>query len=251
MTYGYAGRTALVTGAARGIGRATAQRLAAEGAQIVLWDRDEEALERARAELSETGARVRARRVDVADAHHVMEAMEASSDDFGRLDLVVHAAGVMSTADIEACAPEEWERVLAVNLTGTFAVCRAGIPALRRQGRGAIVLVSSGASKSPCTISGVAYVATKAGILGMVRQLAYRLGPQGIRVNAVAPGFIDTDMPRLSFPREVIERSVSAIPARRMGTAEEVAEAICYLGSDAAAYVNGETLDVNGGSFID
>ncbi len=240
-------RVAMVTGAARGIGRATAYLLARRGYQLALVDRDEAGIARVAEELRRTGAQTEAWVVDVASPPDVERVVQIASQSFGRIDLLVHAAGIMSTASVEDCPPGEWEHVLAVNLTGTFAACHSVVPIMKAQGGGAIVVLSSQAARSGSTIAGVAYVATKAGILGMVRHMAYHLASAGIRVNAVAPGMVDTDMPRAHFSMETIEQALSAVPVHRMASPEEVAEAIAFLGSDAASYISGETLYISGG----
>ena len=240
-------RVALVTGAARGIGRATAHLLARKGYHLALVDRDEAALDRVAVELLRTDAQTESWVVDVASPPDVEHIVRAASLSFGRIDLLVHAAGIMSTAMVEDCPPDEWEHVLRVNLTGTFAACRSVVPIMKAQGGGAIVVLSSQAARSGSTIAGIAYVATKAGILGMVRQMAYQLASAGIRVNAVAPGMVDTDMPRAHFSADTIEQAISAVPVHRMASPEEVAEAIAFLGSDAASYITGETLYISGG----
>ena len=241
----------MVTGAARGIGKATALLLARQGHDLALLDRDEADLDRTTEGLRRIGAKAEAWIVDVAQPSEVGRVAGAALQSFGRIDLLVHAAGIMSVANVEDCPPDEWARVLAVNLTGTFAVCRCVVPIMQSQSSGSIVLLSSQAARSGSTVAGIAYVATKAGILGMVRQMAYHLAPAGIRVNAVAPGFVDTDMPHAHFPPDVIRQALLTIPARRMASPEEVAQAVAFLGSDAAAYITGETLYVSGGRSCD
>jgi len=247
MTTTAARRVAMVTGAARGIGRATARLLAHKGYQLALVDRDAAALDGVAEELRGNAVRTEVWVVDIASPPDVELAIQAAAGSFGRIDLLVHAAGIMSVASVEDCLPDEWQRVLAVNLTGTFAACRSVIPVMKAQGGGAIVTLSSQAARSGGTIAGIAYVATKAGILGMVRQMAYQLASAGIRVNAVAPGMVDTDMPRTHFSSDTIEQALSTVPVHRMASPEEVAEAIAFLGSDAASYITGETLYVSGG----
>lgn len=238
-----------MTGAAGGIGRAAARALCTEGAQLALWDLDGERLQEFAREVA--GADPEIAPVDVSDPESVRSGMESVLGRLGRVDVLVHAAGVMSVDRIDACSPEEWERTLRVNLGGTFHVCRAVLEPMRAAGRGRIVLVSSAAAESAGTVTGIAYAASKSGMLAISRQLAFQEARNGLRVNTVAPGFVDTDMPRSHFSAEMIRQSVESFPTPRMATAEEVAHAILFLASDAADYVNGETLYITGGSFID
>lgn len=237
----------MVTGAARGIGRATAYLLARQGYRLALIDLEEAALARVGAELHRTDGQTRTWVADVGSPSDMEHTVLAAAQTFGRIDLLVHAAGIMSTAKLEDCPPDEWERVLRVNLTGTFAVCRSVVPIMKAQDGGSIVVLSSQAARSGSTIAGIAYVATKAAILGMVRQMAYQLASAGIRINAVAPGMVDTDMPRAHFSTDTLEQAMSSIPVHRMASPEEVAEAIAFLGSPVAGYITGETLFISGG----
>ena len=244
----FQGKVALVTGAAGGIGGAVATALSAEGAQLALWDATtsypRELLER----LACTETLFAA--LDVADGEAVDSAMAEVRRRFGQIDVLVHAAGVMSVSDIDTCSAEEWEVTIRVNLGGTFAVCKAALREMRSVRSGRIVLVSSAAARSAGSITGIAYAASKAGMLAIAKQLAFREARHGIRVNAVAPGFVDTDMPHGNFPEADIERAVASFPVPRMASAREIAEAILFLASDAADYINGDTLFVTGGSFI-
>lgn len=247
----FEGKVALVTGAAGGIGEAVARGFAREGARLILWDTDEDGLAQVAASIGREGAQLGALSVNVAIYNDVVKGIEEVQRRLGRVDLLAHCAGVMSPFDIEDCNVDEWERTISINLSGTFNVFKAVVPIMKDQEGGRIIAISSAAARSASTVSGVAYVAAKAGIEAMVRQLAFRLAPHAITVNAVAPGAVDTVMPRDSFSAEELNRMVETIPLRRMARPEEVAEAVLYLGSEAASYVTGEILDLNGGSLVD
>lgn len=244
-------RTALVTGAGRGIGLAVAARLASAGHRLALIEIDPDTLSRAATALREGGAEVWTGAGDVAQAPAVAGLTREASAALGPITVLVNNAGIMGTSPLESCSDEEWARVLGVNLTGVFHLCRAVIPQMRHQGFGRIVNIASSAARDPRTITGAAYVASKAAVLALTRQLAYRLAPYRITVNAVAPGPIDTDMPRAAFPADVLQKAVDSLPLGRFGKAEEVAAAVAYLVSDEAAFVTGATIYLAGGAWIE
>lgn len=240
------GRRVLVTGAASGIGRATARRFAAEGARVALLDRDADGLEAA---AREAGGTVVA--CDLLDAGAVAPAVERAAAALGGLDGVVCAAGVDLRRGIEAMTPEDWARVIGVNLTAPMLVCRAALPAMRAAGGGAIVLISSGAGLRPLP-DRTAYCASKAGLVMFGKALAIELAADRIRVNAICPGIIDTPMFRRSWeraddPQAELAMILDRYVIKRAGTPEEIAAAALYLISDEAAYVTGAALAVDGG----
>lgn len=246
-----AGRTALVTGAASGIGRATAQALAREGASVLVADVDAAGAETVAAAIIEGGGRARAICCDVTRPDEVDAMVRTALDAFGgRLDCAVNNAGITAPGGLlHEIALEAWDRQLAVNLTGVFLCLRAELPVMRAQRRGAIVNMASGAGL--IGTPGLAhYGAAKHGILGLTKTAALENAALGVRVNALCPGSTDTPMLRAFMDRSEAARKMilNSIPAGRLGTPEEVAEAALWLCSDRASYVNGESMLVDGGA---
>ncbi|MEB2343812.1 MAG: SDR family NAD(P)-dependent oxidoreductase [Deltaproteobacteria bacterium] len=246
-----AGKAALVTGAASGIGRATALALAREGAAVLVSDRDGEGAERVAAEIGGQGGRARAARCDVTRAGEVETMVRAALDAFGgRLDCAVNNAGITAPGGlVHDIDPADWERQLAVNLTGTFLCLRAELPVMRAQRAGSIVNVASGAGLIGAP--GLAhYCASKHGLLGLTRTAALENAALGVRVNALCPGATDTPMLRAAMDRSEDTRRMilASLPSGRLGTPGEVAEAAVWLCSERASYVSGESLLVDGGA---
>lgn len=244
-------RVAIVSGGGRGIGAATCRRLAGSFGGIGVIDRDRGPAERVAEELVHMGVAAEAGVVDVADVRAVGETVDRLVSSLGGLDAVVAAAGNMDGAGLDEMSPAAWSSVLEVHLTGSFAVVQAALPALRRSPAASVVLTASIAARG---IGGHAnYGAAKAGIIGLTRSLALELGPEGIRVNAVAPGFIDTRMTRDHAVRDRItwEEFAGAAAAEaalgRIGRPEEVASVVDFLVSEASSYVTGQVLYVTGG----
>jgi 3-oxoacyl-[acyl-carrier protein] reductase len=247
----YAGRSAVVTGAARGIGRAVAYRLAGLGARTVIWDMDGTEAERAAAELDdllqEQGRphELHWLRVDVTEPEAVSKAMGRSASD--GLDVLVNNAGTTTVQGTEDMPLEEWERILRVNLDGTFFCCRAAIPHLRRRGGAAIVNISS-SSALVGGGGGAHYAASKAGVDGLTRHLARELAP-GIRVNSIQPRTIETDLFRARYAHAPMEqdRLREQVPLRRLGHPEDIADAVAFLASDWASFITGQIVLIDGG----
>ena len=249
MDYGLEGRVALVTGAASGIGRATAELLAAMGARVLASDVDADAGAAVVAALREGGAEARFVAADVTDGGAVRAAVADAVEAFGRLDCAANCAGVGGGhASTHEYPEDEWDRIVAVNLRGTWLAMCAEIEAMLAAGGGAIVNVSStlGLRGSPF---GSPYSASKHGVLGLTRTAALEYAAHGIRVNAVCPGAIDTPMMDATFQRfpGFKEALTGFVPMGRMGGPDEVAGAIAWLSSDAASFVTGEALTVEGG----
>jgi 3-oxoacyl-[acyl-carrier protein] reductase len=239
-------RVSIVTGASRGIGRATAHVLAAAGSDIVLIGRDAEALSGVRDEVRELGREAAMLAVDVATPDAASGAVRAAIERFGRLDILVNNAGVHSTGPIDSVDEETWQAAIAVNLTAAYRLCREAFGPMRQRGWGRVINIASITAQTGGVSGSVAYSAAKGGMLAMTRTLARDGAPHRITVNAIAPGQIDTGMSRAMDP-EALRRVEAAIPLGRLGTAEEIAYAALFLASDEAAYITGATLDVNGG----
>ncbi|HLI06223.1 MAG TPA: SDR family NAD(P)-dependent oxidoreductase [Ktedonobacteraceae bacterium] len=245
------GRVAFVTGAGRGIGAATALRLAEEGARVALADIDIEGGQQVATEIDRLGSEALVLRCDVSNKEMVQDAIDATAQQFGRLDILVNNAGVIRDNLIFKMSDEDWETVINVHLKGAFLCSRAAQKYMVEQRYGRIVSLSS--SSALGNRGQVNYSAAKAGIQGLTRTLAIELGPFGITANAVAPGFIDTEMTRATArrqgldPDEVIERASKNIPVRRVGQPRDVANVITFLCSDEASFVNGQIIYVAGG----
>jgi NAD(P)-dependent dehydrogenase (short-subunit alcohol dehydrogenase family) len=238
-------KVALVTGAARGIGLAAAKRFLAEGWRAVLLDIDSETLARAATGLAQPQTAL-ALRCDVADAAGVSNAIGTIEKQFGRLDALVNNAGVATFKPLLETTHAEWERVLAVNLSGPFLTVQAAAPLMARNGGGAIVNITSISGLRASTLR-VAYGTSKAALDHLTKQQAAELASLGIRVNAIAPGPVDTAMAKAVHSAAIRADYHDAIPLNRYGLEEEIAAAIFFLCSDEASYITGQTLAVDGG----
>jgi len=243
-------RVAIVTGAAQGMGRACAKMLARSGHKIVVNDLGADAAEAAAAELRELGAEAIACPGDVVNRGDVDRLVRAAIGRFASVDILINSAGILRSTAVGDIPEAEWDLVVGVNLKGTFLCSQAVLPAMRRTGWGRIVNFSSTAGKNVSTLGGAHYTAAKAGVLGLTRHFAKELASNGITVNAVCPGLIDTPMVRDTVSQERIDAYVRSFPIRRLGLAEEVAELVCFLASDSAAYITGASLDINGGDLM-
>ena len=237
-------RTALVTGASRGIGRACAKALAKAGARVVVAARTVEALEELAAELRAEGAEAAAVALDLADPASIEQAAKAAAE-FGRIDILVNNAGITRDGLAMRMKKADWDAVLAANLTGAFLMIQQVLPAMMRNRWGRIINISSVVGETG-NAGQANYAASKAGLIGMTKSIAQEMASRNVTVNAVAPGYIETAMTE-TLPAEVKEKMVGAIPLRRVGTPEEVAAAVRFLASEEASYITGHTLDVNGG----
>jgi 3-oxoacyl-[acyl-carrier protein] reductase len=244
-------RIALVTGAAIGIGLATSQKLIAAGCQVVMVDRLPIDLDKlglsAESALAFTG--------DVSDAAFLLRLKEQIESRLGVVSILVNNAGISPkrpdgrSSGILEVTLDEWSKVLMINLTTVMQLSQLFLPGMRAQKFGRIVSLSSLAGRSKSVVAGPSYMASKAGILGLMRAIASEMGPEGITANCVAPGRILTDM-SMQAGEEVNRRYAEQIPVRRLGTADEVADTIVFLCAESSGFINGATIDINGGFFM-
>ena len=251
----FSGRVALITGAARGLGLAAAERFLAGGARVVINVRRPEQAAAVAARLggggeSGGGERVLVLPGDVASSATVRTMVAQALDRFGRLDVLVNNAAAAFSTRFEQIGEEEWRRAVDVNLTAAFLCIQAALPAMKANRYGRVVNLSSTAGKSVSTLGGAHYTASKAGLLGLTRAAAKELGPHGITVNAVCPGLIDTELTREHATPEQLAVHARSFPVQRLGTAAEVAELISFLASERAGYITGAAIDINGGDLM-
>ncbi|MDY6852054.1 MAG: 3-oxoacyl-[acyl-carrier-protein] reductase [Thermodesulfobacteriota bacterium] len=243
-------RVVYITGGSRGIGRATAYKLAGPETAVIInhFDADETAAEETLAGLAERGAESGSQYYNVADRPAVAENLKAVVDKYGRLDVLVNNAGITRDSLLVRMNEEDWDLVLSVNLKAVFTCSQAAAKVMMKQRSGRIVNVSSVAGVIG-NIGQANYSASKAGVVGLTKTLARELAPRGVTVNAVAPGFIETDMTAV-LPEKVKQSLMGMIPLGRPGRPEDVAEAISFLASDAAGYLTGQVIHVGGGMYM-
>jgi len=247
MTGDFEGRVAVVTGAARGIGYEIARQFAARGASVAVVDVSEPGAVGA---ADAIGAGAMAVACDVSDSASVESMLASVVSRFGGVDILVNNAGICERVGVEDLTEKQWDRLLAVNLKGPFLVSKAVLRHMKPRGQGRIINISSIAGKIGGLMVGLHYTASKGGVLALTRGLARELAPFGITVNSVCPAMADTDMGGL-FQGDEKQRYLAGVPLRRLATAGDVAGAVIYLASDAASYVTGEVIDVNGGVVMD
>ena len=240
------GKCALVTGASRGIGRAVALKLASEGAKVALnYAGNEAAADAVKQEIEAAGGEAILVKADVANEAAVQDMVQKTADAFGRIDILVNNAGITRDGLLARMKEEDWDAVLSTNLKGVFLTTKAAAKLMMKQRAGRIVNMASVVG-----VTGNAgqanYSAAKAGVIGFTKTIAKELASRGITANAVAPGFIDTDMTS-GLPDKAKEAALSGIPLGRMGTPEDIAAAVLFLVSDQASYITGQVLNVDGG----
>lgn len=241
----FEGKTAIITGGSQGIGLETAKTFLQQGASVIIWDINESAGQAAVDGWQAQGYACLFQRVDTRDLDATMDAASAAHSHFGRLDILINNAGITRDSSFKKMTPEQWQSVIDVNLTGVFNCTKAVYPFMAELGSGRILNAASivglygnfGQSN---------YVAAKAGLIGMTKTWAREFGPKGITVNAVAPGFIQTDMVK-TIPEENLKSLIQHTPLRRMGKAQDIANAYAFLASDEAEFITGITLSVDGG----
>jgi len=242
-------KVVLVTGGSRGIGRACALGFAKRGATVVLsYAGNQAAADEAVKLCQEAGGKAKALQFDVADAQACAQAVDSVVKEFGRLDVLVNNAGVSIDGLIMRFKDEDWDKVLDTNLKGAFALTRAASRPMMKQKGGSIINLTSVVGEMG-NGGQAAYASSKAGLIGLTKAVAKELASRNIRVNAVSPGFIGTDM-TAGLPEGVRTKMLEAVPLSRLGSAEEVANAVVFLASDLAAYITGEVLKVNGGMYM-
>lgn len=243
-------QVAIITGAARGIGKAAALAFIREGAKVTLVDTDTERLDALRNEIAERKGAAIACSCDITKSADVREMIRQTQNAFGRIDILVNNAGIIRRGTIETVTEEDWDRVIEVNLKGAFNCCKAVVETMKGQHSGKIVNVSSIAGKLGDITSAPGYGPSKAGMDALTKTLARQLSGYGIRVNGVAPHAIETEMSAQWSP-ERRKEIIASIPLGHLGKPDDVAAAILFLASDEASFITGEILDVNGGALMD
>ncbi len=246
-TFDFIGRVALVTGAARGLGRAAAERLYELGASVAINVRD-----RARADevVASLGDRAIAVPGDVSASGSPEDIVRRTLDRFGRVDILINNAAMARSTRFPDLSAEEFRETVEVNLTAPFLFTKAVLPSMKAQNYGRVINISSSAGRMVSTLGSSAYTASKAGLLGLTRASAKELGKFGITVNAICPGMIDTELTHEHATSDLLERLAAGYPVPRLGTAREVADLICFIASPAAGYITGASLDINGGDLM-
>jgi len=244
------GKIAVVTGAGRGLGRAIAAVLAGRGAHVIINDRTLKPAEEAADAVRARGESASAIAFDVAEPNQVEDAFRKIRGDHGRVDILINNAGIGDFVSFPEISSEKWDRMINIHLKGSFNCCQAVLAGMKEQKYGKIVNVSSVAGKRGDFIGNAHYTAAKAGIIGLTRSLALYAAPFGINVNAIAPGLVATELTD-EMNSEMKATTISRIPAGRLGRPEEIARAAAFLVSEDASYIFGETLSVNGGSYMD
>lgn len=244
MTDDLTGRIALVTGGGSGIGRACCKKLAQYGAKVIAADINLEGAKKTAETILEMNGSSYATMVDVMELESIQNMLDQVEKRSGQIDILVNSAGILDSSRLPEVTVEKWDRLIDINLRGTFLCCQQVIPYMEKQGKGAIVNISSQAGQVGGWMAGVNYSASKGGILAMTKALARHCGPLGIRVNDVAPGQIVTEMTAKR------ENKPEGIALGRLGTAEDVANAVYFLASDLSDFCTGMTVDVNGGQFM-
>ena len=241
------GQVALITGGASGIACAVARLFAREGASVMVADADVSGGTDVVEKMRDAGGRVSFAQLDVSQAAQVSRTVEITLNHFGGLHILFNGAGVLTYGTVLETAEEEWDRVLGINLTGTYLCCRAVLPHMVKQGRGAIINVASTTGAHDACARAAAYVSSKGGVTLLTRAMAIDHAKQGIRVNAICPGPTDTPMLRKALTPEQLDAFAKTFPMGRLGRPEEIANAALFLASDDASFITGSTLYVDGG----
>jgi 3-oxoacyl-[acyl-carrier protein] reductase len=241
-------RTAYITGASRGIGRACALSLAEAGARVAVAARNMEQLEALAQELRSHGREAFPVSIDLANPESIKEAISKTAKDFGPIAILVNNAGITKDGLALRMKKEDWDTVISTNLTGAFLTIQQVLQGMMRERWGRIINISSVVGEMG-NAGQANYVASKAGLIGLTKSIAQEMGSRNITVNAVAPGFVETDMTQ-SLTQELKDKMLANIPLKRIGRAEDVAAAVRFLASEEAGYITGHVLDVNGGIYM-
>lgn len=244
------GEVAIVTGGGAGIGRAIALAMAQEGAHIAVWDVNEPQAEEVAAMIRQRGQKSISFRVDVSIAQEVHAAVQKVWKELGRIDILVNNAGICQVTPVDQIEEKDWDRMFAVNVKGVFLCSQAVMKIMMKQKSGKIINLGSVAGKLGGIASGAHYAASKAAVMCLTKSLARFLGPHGVRVNALAPGVIETDMTRMITGGDW-RNFLATIPLARIGDVKEVAKVAVFLASDDSSYLTGEIIDINGGQLMD
>jgi NAD(P)-dependent dehydrogenase (short-subunit alcohol dehydrogenase family) len=244
-------RVAIVTGAARGMGRACSLAFAKEGGVVALVDVQKDILQEVASEIKNNGGQALTILCDVSRSEDVQRALDRVVTEFGTIDILVNNAGVLRvTTPVEDISEEEWDLIIDVNLKGIFLFTRAVLPIMRKKRYGKIVNISSSAGRSTSELGGAHYTVSKAGVLGLTRHTAREYGRYGINVNAICPGLVETPMIREKASQERLDHWLAQIPLGRFAEPREEADLVLFLASDQATYITGATIDFNGGSLL-
>lgn len=244
------GEVAIITGSARGIGRAIAERFCKEGAKAAIVDvNEEEGTLCAQSIRAATGGDAQFFKCNVMSVDEIMDCIKSVAEKFGHIDILVNNAGILHTTPIEDMTEEEWDRIMAINLKSVFFMTQQVIPYMKESGKGAILNISSLAGRMGGYANGLGYTASKAGIIGLTYGFANRLAKYDINVNAIAPGTTKTDILK-DIPKDKLAELKSSIPLGRFGKPEDMANAAVFLTSSQANFITGTVLDVNGGMFV-
>jgi len=253
MDLGLKDKVILITGAASGMGEAAAKLLIGTGAKLVLADINTQGLSAVTRRIKDAGTDAIERALDVSSPEQAQSVTAAAVEKYGRIDGLLHFAGIIDTHPLEEITVAQWNRVISINLLGTLLMVQAVAPVMRKQGRGRIVLTASDSARKGASVSGPAYAASKGGVIALTRDFAMKLGPAGINVNAICPGIAITPMVTndIRLSQTVIDEITSRTPLGRIGQPDDMAGVAIMLLSDAAKFVNGEIVEVNGGFFFD
>lgn len=246
--YQFSEKVAIVTGGGNGIGKATVQKLAKSGAQIAIFELDIKAGKEVADLLRSRGTKCKVYEVNTANAEEVDKAVTLVKNDFGSIDILINNAGITRDASMKKMTTDQWQQVIDVNLTGVYNCTKSASKHMLESGWGRIINASSVVAHYG-NFGQTNYVATKAGVIGMTKVWAREFGRKGITVNAIAPGFINTEMMQ-TVPKEYLDSLLAKTPLNRLGEVEDIANAYAFLCSDEAAYITGTTLNVDGGLVV-